>query len=91
MVKAIVAVVVGVLALVGADWANANSEPLVSQLLAAIETAGAVLGFFGVSISVGTLGLTAVTSGLHSMSPTEVQAHAATAVAGAVLLAAAGT
>jgi hypothetical protein len=91
MVKAIVALVVGVLALVGADWANAHYEPLVSQLLAAIKTAGAVLGFFGVSISVGTLGLTAVMSGLHSMSATEVQGHAAIAVAGAVLLAAAVT
>jgi hypothetical protein len=91
MIKAIAAVVVGVLALVGADWANAYYEPLVSQLLAAIATAGAVLGFFGVTISVGTLGLTAITSGLHSMSPAEVQGHAATAVAGAVLLAAAST
>jgi hypothetical protein len=91
MIKAIVALVVGVLALVGADWANVNHEPLVSQLVAAIETAGAVLGFFGVSISLGTFGLTAVTNGLHSMSTTEVQAHAATAVAGAVLLAATST
>jgi len=89
MIKATVAIVVGVLALVAADWLNAYQGPLVTQVLAAIETAGAVFGFFGVTIGLGTIGLTALTSGLHSMSAAEVQGQGAVAIAGAVLLAAA--
>jgi hypothetical protein len=89
MTNALIGIVVGVVALLVAWLANVNQPQLVADITAAITTASAVLGFFGVTIGLGTIGAAARSKGLTSLTVQQVSGPGIVALAGGLLLAAA--
>jgi hypothetical protein len=89
MVKAVLAIVVGAIA-IGVAWLISSSYPdTVVAFNGALGLASDVFGFFGVSLAVATIGSAAAGgSGLASLDAREVQGTAALRVIGAILLAA---
>jgi hypothetical protein len=89
MANALIGIAVGVVALLAAWWLNVNQTQLVTDITAAITTASAVLGFFGVTIGLGTIGAAAQRDGFTSLTMQQVSGPGVVALAGGLLLAAA--
>ncbi len=91
MIRAFLTVAAGVIALLAAYWLNTNQASFVADVSAAIKTASAVLGFFGVTIGLGTIGAAAADTegGFRALSVHKVAAPGILTVAGGLLLAAA--
>lgn len=86
---ALLAIVVGVVAVAAAWWFTKNFSTTATELTTAVGFASDFFGFFGVTLGLGTIGVKAWNgSGFMAMTPAQVAAPGVLTIAGALLLAA---
>lgn len=84
----LVGLVVGALALFVANWALTNLVDWVTSVSAAIDLTSKVIGFLGVAIGLGSIGVSASTKGLTGLDAPDISGPGVITIAGAILLAA---
>jgi hypothetical protein len=88
MDKIVFGIILGVVAILVAWFVNTTSPSFAADLTAAIGLASTVLGFFGVTIAVGTIGQSVRTKGFAGVTTDDARVPGLAAIVGAILLAA---